>query len=227
MSLKSSLDTSSLKFSSKMSILAGITYILIAFAYLLSGTPGTNNPDFWNYYLSNKNGRLFIQINWIGWIISSFCGLALVISFYDYLIEDNKAVGRYISSLGFIGFLTTLLSHLTALFISRQMSSVYNSLDESSQNLASAFGAYIIDGDAYTWFGFVGLWLFYFNLKLKDDEDITPMIRILGLISGIGYMLLIIGFLFNILLLVDLIAGLVGIIILPTYLILLGLKLRS
>lgn len=219
------LDTASL--GSKAAFLAGFGYLVTAISFILADAPAANTPEFWDFYTSNTSGRFFINLVWFGWIFISFCGLALIISFSDGLKSENGGKGPLFSLIGMIGYLVTMISHYTAFFVASQISSIYTSLSDSSQSVVSTYGPYIVDGDGYAWFGMVGLWLIYLNKVAISNSYFPRNLSIIGIINGVGYILMVIGFLFQIDLLVLLIAGVVGVITLPLYLFWLARVLSS
>ncbi len=217
-------DNSVAKLGSTCAILVGISYIVIAVAFFL--IPPAQQPGIGytgEYFRSVLDNYTVQTILFWTFALSSFLAIATVTAVSDLVRVLNEGWVRWTGTLATVGYAVLAITNLLSKDLIRQIAEGYVRVDSSSQATLEVIGNVYND---WMCFGMIGAWFLAVNWFALRSGRFSKALAWVGLVAGITYWLVVIGYVLDTPPLVNVAAGLAGIII-PVWYIWMGVILRK
>jgi len=214
--------------------LTGIFAILAAFSYWIIGATHFLMPkaqlqfatgitaDFFKSLASESTA---FQVHYWVFAISSLLVIAVVLGIKNLLGTRQNLWLHLTEVLALIGLAVIAIDFIMIQNYSLRLAKEWPSLDVATQVIISSIGLPHLDPEGLFGFGFLGLWLGTVNIVMFKANLIPKCLAMFGLLGAFLNELVFIGTVFHVALLIDLAAGVGGMIAGPIWLIWLGIQL--
>ena len=208
------------------SILLGISYVLIGALYLLLPADQKSAGDPAAFYTSVAQGPTLISIYYLMFALGAVIGLGAVPAISEAVRSVHEGWVRWMTNLAVLGFAVTAIDFFRVWAFQAYRAAVFVAGDASTRAAIEATDQGL-DPQGWLGFGGVGAWVLVVSL-LALQESIWPRtLSYLGIAVAILYWLVVVSFVFNIGILLSIVAGLGGVILAPIWYIWVGLRLRQ
>jgi len=198
----------------------GATHFLMPKAQLHFATGIT--ADFFESLASESTA---FQVHYWVFAISSLLVMAVVLGFKNILTTRRSLWLRLTEALAMIGLAITAIDFVLMQNYALRLAKRLPDLDVTAQTIISTISLPHLDPEGLFGFGFLGLWLGTANFIMFKANQIPKWLAIFGLLGAFSNELVFMGTLFHKPLMIDLAAGVGGMIVGPIWLICLGIRL--
>lgn len=208
------------------SILVGVLYIPIGITTLLR--PVDQRPPFDpdTFLTSFGQDPLMSTLMYWGFAVSAVLAIAVVLAVSQRVQSLGEGWVRWMSTLAVVGFAVTALNYFRYLDFYPMLAKAYASGDATVKAAAVSSQSVVpLDPDGWFSFGAVGLWFLVVNLVAFSGNPWPRVVSYLGIVGAIAYLLVMVGFVFDIYVLTF--SAIVSVIIGPIWYIWVGLILRK
>jgi len=202
-------------------IAVGVTHFLMPREQLHLATGASNA-----FYASLAANSGPFRVHYWSFVVAALANLGLVIAVRSLISEPRSLLYRLTETIAIVGLSVTAIDF--ALMQSKALSLVDRlpNLDASAQAAVIALGLPHLDPTGLFGFALPGAWLVVFSLEARRTRSITAAVAFLGLLAGLLYASVFLGSVAHLTLVIDLAAGLGGVVVFPVWAVCIGLVLH-
>ena len=208
------------------SILLGISYILVGILYLLLPADQKSAPDDLAFYTSVAQSPGLLRVYYLMFALGAILALGAVPAISESVRSLHEGWVRWTTNLAFLGFAVTAIDFFRVWAIQIYRAEVFVKGDASTRAAIDATSQ-SLDPQGWLGFGAVGAWVLVVSLLALQGSIWPRTLSYLGIAVAILYWLVVVSFVFNIGILLSIVAGLGGVILAPIWYIRVGLRLRQ
>ena len=208
------------------SILLGISYVLIGALYLLLPADQKAGGDTAAFYTSVAQNPTLIRIYYLVFALGAVVALGAVPAISEGVRSVHEGWVRWTTNLAFLGFAVLAIDFFRTWAFQAYRAAVFVAGDASTRAAIEATDQGL-DPQGWLGFGAVGAWVLVVSLLALQGSIWPRTLSYLGIAVAILYWLVVVSFVFNIGILLSIVAGLGGVILAPIWYIWVGLRLRQ
>lgn len=207
-------------------ILAGVAFIGAGLAFFLDPTGEASSPQEF-YTIFSAGPTIHLLFHWAFALAAIFL-IAVVPAVSQLVRPANEGWVQWATSLAYIGFALTLIEHVRWAGIDLEWAAAFAKGDATAQTaLIEAARLSGLDPQDVVLFGGPGFWFVVVSVLALREAIWPKALAYLGLASAVMYALVPVGTILDMELLIQIAAGLGGVVIVPIWLIWLGVWLRQ
>ncbi len=208
------------------SILLGVSYVLIGVLFLLLPPDQKPGSDPAAFYPSIAQSPTLDSIYNLVFALGAVLALGAVPAISEGVRSLHEGWVRWTTNLAFLGFAVTAIDffRVWAFQPSRAVAFVAGDASTRAAIQATPQG---LDPQGWLGFGGVGAWVLVVSLLALRGSTWPKPLAYLGIAVAILYWLVVVSLVFNIGLLLSIVAGLGGVILAPIWYIWVGLRLQQ
>lgn len=220
-------DNTLAKLGGTCSIFVGVSYVLIGITQvqlppdqLCGCSPEKFLPSF------AQNPTLLLVQYW-AFALGALLAIAAVLAISDTVRSANEGWVRWTSNLAIIGFAVTAIDFFRQMALIPLSAAAYVQGDatiKAALTVPSAIAP--LDFNGWLGFGAVGLWVLVVSLLALRGGTWPKILAYVGIAVSIAYFLVVVSNVLNLATLLDIVAGVGGVILAPIWFIWMGLNLR-
>jgi hypothetical protein len=219
-------DNSLARLGGICSMLVGVSYIVVGITYVLlppaqKAVAGTDR-----FLYSVALDATMISIQYWAFALGAILALAAVPAISEQVRSASEGWVRWANNLALVGFAVTAVNYLRLVTVTPDRAAVFAVGDEMTRK-AISWSQFGLDPNGWLGFGCVGVWVLVVSILALRANALPKFLNYLGILVGIAYWLVVVGFVSNLEMLVTVSAGLGGIILGPIWYIWIGFKLRQ
>jgi len=208
------------------SILLGISYVLIGVLYLLLPADQKAGDDPAAFYTSVAQNPTLIRVYYLIFALGAVVALGAVPAISEGVRSVHEGWVRWTTNLAFLGFAVLAIDFFRTWAFQAFRAAVFVAGDASTRAAIEATDQGL-DPQGWLGFGAVGAWVLVVSLLALQGSIWPRTLSYLGIAVAILYWLVVVSFVFNIGILLSIVAGLGGVILAPIWYIWVGLRLRQ
>jgi hypothetical protein len=218
-------DTTLGKIGGFCSILLGISYILIGVIFLLLPADQRVGSDSVAFYTSVAQNPTLLSIYYLIFALSAVLGLGALPAISESVRSLHEGWTRWIANLAYLGFAVTAIVFFGVWTFQTYRASAFVKGDASVRAAIEATSQ-TLDPQGWLGFGGVGVWVLVVSLLAMRAKIWPTVLSYVGIAVAILYWLVVVSFVFDVGILLSIVAGLGGVILAPIWYIWIGLLLR-
>ncbi|HLF87441.1 MAG TPA: DUF4386 family protein [Anaerolineales bacterium] len=208
------------------SILLGVSYVLVGALYLLLPADQKSAADPAAFYASVAANPTLIRIYYLVFALGSVLALGAVPAISEAVRSLHEGWVRWTSNLAFLGFAVLAIDFFRVSAFQAYRAAVFVAGDASTRAAIDATDQGL-DPQGWLGFGGVGAWVLVVSLLALRGGRWPSSLAYLGIAIAVLYWLIVVSFVFDIAILLSIVAGLGGVVLAPIWYIWVGLRLRQ
>jgi hypothetical protein len=219
-------DNSLNKLGGLFAILTGISYILIGVIFLILPADQQPGGDAALFFASVVRDPSLLRIYYLVFALGAVLALGALPAISKSVRPLSEGWALWATNLAYLGFAVTAIDFFRFWSVQEYWASIFVEADAATR---PAIDAASIGLDPQGWLGFgaIGVWVLVVSLLAARAGLWPRMLSYIGIAVAVMYWLVVIANLFDIGLLLSIVAGLGGVILAPIWYIWVGLRLRQ
>lgn len=209
------------------SILVGISYVVIGITEVLLPADQMSSAGRDKFLMSFAQNPSLLQVQYWALALGALLAIAVVLAVSEAVRSANEGWVRWTSNLAILGFAVTAIDFFRTLALEPLNAAAYVQGDAAIRAALTVPSSTVaLDPQGWLGFGVVGLWLLVVNLLALRSGTWPKILSYVGIATAIAYFLVVVSLTLGLATMLQIVAGVGGVILAPIWFIWMGLNLR-